>query len=265
MFGSLHFNGIEMLNKSLFSFLLFISSLMILLPGCSRDNPFVIPEKETINKIFPLEEIELNIPEPSGIAYNSKNNTLMVVSDGKPDIYEIDFNGAILNIIPASGSDMEGITLSKNCDTIYVVEEKKKLVTTFDLSGNKIASFSVNVAASDNHSLEGISFNISTNELYIINEKNPQMILKYLNKKELWRRTIAYTLDISDIYYDEICNCIWIISDESKRILKLSTTGELLKQWEIPFTKGEGITIVNEKIYVVNDSNSKMYVFQKPN
>ncbi|MCO6446535.1 MAG: SdiA-regulated domain-containing protein, partial [Ignavibacterium album] len=74
-----------------------------------------------------------------------------------------------------------------------------------------------------------------------------------------------YTLDISDIYYDEICNCIWIISDESKRILKLSTTGELLKQWEIPFTKGEGITIVNEKIYVVNDSNSKMYVFQKPN
>ncbi|MFZ2866076.1 MAG: SdiA-regulated domain-containing protein, partial [Ignavibacteriaceae bacterium] len=147
----------------------------------------------------------------------------------------------------------------------YVVEEKKKLVTTFDLSGNKIASFSVNVAASDNHSLEGISFNISTNELYIINEKNPQMILKYLSKKELWRRTIAYTLDISDICYDEICNCIWIISDESKKILKLSTTGELLKQWEIPFTKGEGITIVNEKIYVVNDSNSKMYVFQKPN
>ncbi len=41
-----------------------------------------------------------------------------------------------LNTIPTSGSDMEGITLSKNCDTIYVVEEKKKLVTSFNLSGN---------------------------------------------------------------------------------------------------------------------------------
>ncbi|MDT3696195.1 MAG: SdiA-regulated domain-containing protein [Ignavibacterium sp.] len=254
-----------MLNKLRFFFLLIITQIQFFLPGCSRDNPAVVTDTKTINKIFPLEEYNLDIPEPSGITYNSKNNTLMVVSDGESNIYEIAFNGAILNSIPTSGSDMEGITLSKNCDTIFVVEEKKKLVTAFDLSGNKITSFSVNVSTSDNHSLEGISLNILTNELFVINEKNPQMILKFLNKQELWRKSIAYTLDISDICYDETSNCIWIISDESKRILKLSTTGELLKEWEIPFTKGEGITIVNEKIYVVNDSNSKMYVFQKPN
>ncbi len=57
----------------------------------------------------------------------------MVVSDGYPNIYEIGFTGITLNTIIATGSDMEGITLSKNCDTIYVVEEKKKLVTAFNL------------------------------------------------------------------------------------------------------------------------------------
>lgn len=254
-----------MINKCLLSLLLLVSLSLILFIKCSRDNPEAIAEPKTISKIFPLEEYNLNISEPSGIAYNSKNNTLMVVSDGNPDIYEIAFNGAILNTISASGSDMEGITLSKNCDTIYVVEEKKKMVTTFDLSGNKINSFSVNVATADNQALEGISLNTFTNELFVINEKNPQMVLKFKNKQELWRRTINYSLDIADIYYEETVNCIWLISDESRRIMKLSSIGELLNEWEIPFTKGEGITIVNDKIYVVNDANGKMYVFQKPN
>jgi len=104
-----------------------------------------------------------------------------------------------------------------------------------------------------------------TNKLFVINEKNPQMVLKFKNKQELWRRTINYSLDIADIYYEETVNCIWLISDESRRIMKLSSIGELLNEWEIPFTKGEGITIVNDKIYVVNDANGKMYVFQKPN
>ena len=67
----------------------------------------------------------------------------MVVSDGFPNIYEISFTGVTLKTIIASGSDMEGITLSKNCDTIYVVEEKKKLVTSFNLNGSQVIAHSV--------------------------------------------------------------------------------------------------------------------------
>ncbi len=189
----------------------------------------------------------------------------MVVSDGRPDIYEIGFTGITLSTIPASGSDMEGITLSKNCDTIYVVEEKKKLVTSFNLNGTKLTSFSANVATIDNNALEGITINKTSNQLIVINEKNPRMILKFNGSTEIWRKTIDYTLDISDIYYEDSTNCFWIISDESQKIIKLSSTGDLIKEWEIPFTKGEGITIVNDKIYVVNDLDGKLYVFQRPN
>lgn len=238
--------------------------IILLLIGCSRDNPESINNPPEVQKIFPTNEISLTIPEPSGIAYNSVNNSLMIVSDGRPDIYEIDFSGNILSSIISAGADMEGICLSKNCDTIYVVEEKKKLITSFDLSGSKLFSFSVDVATSDNSALEGITINKLSNTLYTINEKDPSMILAYTGSTELWRKLIDYTSDISDIYYEESENCFWVISDESSRILKLNINAALINQWEIPFTKGEGITVVNDKLYVVNDSNAKMYVFQKP-
>lgn len=239
--------------------------LIVLFLGCSRENPEVTNNPPEVQKIFPINEISLTIPEPSGIAYNSINNSLMVVSDGRPEIYEIDFSGNILNSIVTAGADMEGICLSKNCDTIYVVEEKKKLVTTFNLNGSKLSSFSVDVATSDNSALEGISIKKSSNTLYIINEKDPGMLLAYSNQSELWRRSLTYTLDISDIYFEELENCFWLISDESSMIFKLDNNGILINKWEIPFTKGEGIIIVNDKVYVVNDSNAKMYIFQKPN
>ena len=253
-----------MLNNVLYKF--FILSLIInpIFFSCSRDNSQSIINPTEIQKIYPINEYLLDILEPSGIVYNSINNSLMVVSDGRPDIYEVSLFGVTLNTIIASGSDMEGITLSRNCDTIYVVEEKKKLVTSFNLSGSKLASFSADVATNDNSALEGITINKTSNNLFVINEKYPRMILSYNNLTERWRKTIDYASDISDIYYEDSTNCFWLISDESQKILKLSSTGELLKEWQIPFTKGEGITIVGDKIYIVNDSDGKLYVFQKP-
>lgn len=253
------------MNKESYIFLLTVLILIHTLFGCSRENPETITNPPVIQKIYPVNTYTLTIPEPSGIAYNYKNNTLMVVSDGYPDIYEINFSGITINTIVASGSDMEGISLSQNCDTIYVVEEKKKLVTSFNLNGNKLYSFAVTVATSDNSALEGITINKTTNTLFVINEKDPRMVLGYNNLTEIWRKTIDYTSDISDIYYEDSGNCFWVISDESAKIMKLSFDGALLNQWEIPFTKGEGITIVNDKIYVVNDLDGKLYVFQKPN
>jgi uncharacterized protein YjiK len=71
-------------------------------------------------------------------------------------------------------------------------------------------------------------------------------------------------LNIVDIYYEDSTNCFWLISNESSKIMKLNSAGDLIKEWEIPFTKGEGITIVDDKVYIVNDADGKLYVFQKP-
>lgn len=261
-FGSLWSGVIVSIAKS--ASLLFVFTLVATIAGCSRDNPEIISGNGEIRKIYPVAVHQLGIPEPSGIAYNFKNNSLMIVSDGRTDVYETNFTGEILRIIPSVGSDMEGIALSKNCDTIFVVEEKKKMVTAVDINGNKLYSFSVNVASNDNSALEGISLFNAEDGFLVVNEKNPSMIIHCRNQLEIWRKTISYCSDISDIFYDEISNSIWLISDESRKVLRLSVSCELLDEWEIPFTKGEGITIVNDKIYVVNDLDGKLYVFNKP-
>ena len=242
-----------------------IISLMLFSLSCSRNSPEVVNNNPTIKSLTPLAVYNLDIPEPSGVAYNSKNNSFMVVSDARQDIFIIDSVGTVKGTIPTSSSDLEGITLSQTCDTIYVVEETKKLVASYSAAGIFLNSFSVNVATNPAHALEGITRNNTNGHLIVLNEKLPCMILEYNDSSEVQRKEINYSIDISDIYFEEEVNIYWLVSHESRKIMKLDSAFNLLSEWTVPIVQAEGITIVNGRIYVVSDSESKLYVFQKPN
>jgi uncharacterized protein YjiK len=237
---------------------------MIINICCSRNDPEVVNNNPNVQSLNPIAVYNLDIPEPSGLAFNSQNNSLMVVSDARSDIYEIGFDGIIKGTISTTSSDLEGISLSKNSDTIYVVEETNKLVVTYLATGVRLSSFLVNVATNPKYALEGIAWNNINRQLVVLNEKLPCMILKFANSTEIWRKEINYTTDISDIFYEEQSDYFWIVSDESQKILKLSKDLNLISEWSIPVLQGEGITIVQDRIYIVSDVESKMYVFQKP-
>ena len=239
--------------------------LILLFLSCGRDNPEVVSNNPTVNSLTPLAVYNLDIPEPSGIAYNSKNNTFMVVSDAHQDIFLIDSVGAVKSTISTSSSDLEGITLSQNRDTIYVVEETKKLVTSYSTAGVLLNSFSVNVATNPAHALEGITRNNLNGHLIVLNEKLPCMLLVFNDSLEVSRKEINYSIDISDIFFEEEAKYYWIVSHESRKIMKLNSNFKLLSEWTVPIVQAEGIAIVHGRIYIVSDSESKMYVFQKPN
>ena len=99
----------------------------------------------------------------------------------------------------------------------------------------------------------------------MLNEKLPCMLLEFNNSVEIRRKEINYTIDISDVFFEQSSNYYWIVSHESQKILKLTSDFNLISEWTIPVIQAEGITIVQDKIYIVSDSESKMYVFQKPN
>lgn len=202
--------------------------------------------------------------EPSGIVYNSLSNSFYVVSDTLPAIFEIDRDGNLIRSIQVNANDLEGITLSKNFDTIYVVEESDNLVTSFLLNGTKINSYSVDVSTNSTNGLEGIAID-ANNYFYVLNEKLPRYLVELKNEVEISRIEITAADDLSDVCYDSVLDCLWIISDESEKIIKVSKSGSVISEWQIPFSKGEGITLVNDKIYVVRDSDAKMYIFKKPN
>jgi len=246
------------MNKLIIIILLFISL------SCQRNQPSTSITDPTIQILKQIASYPINVPEPSGLFYNSKTNSLFTVSDGNGTVYEINFNGSVLRSLMIPSSDLEGITYSANNDTMYVVEETNRLVSKYLADGRKLSSFSVNVATAHNNALEGITVD-NSNHLFIINEKSPRMILEYAGQKEISRKEIDYVSDLSDIFYERNTNSFWIVSDESQKVIWLSRDFNLIGQWSIPFTKGEGITIHNNIIYIVNDATNTLYEFERPN
>lgn len=247
---------------------LIIALLSFVLAGCTRrqpdDNP-TGPDGPGNGTLEPLQVIDLlpDIPEPSGLAYHPIRHSLMVVSDSRPDIFEIDFDGQLITTIPAAGSDLEGIAVSKTGDTLYVVEERNHLVASYTTAGTRLGSFLVDVATLDNSSLEGVAVD-SQGHLWVLNEKEPRLLLEFAGAQELGRREITFVSDLSDICADNSDDTLWIISDESLKIIHISRSGALLAEWTLPFSKGEGIAFANGRMYIVNDETSRLYVFSIP-
>lgn len=237
--------------------------LLLIFANCSRNQPDDLAVNIKSEDLKLLATYNTEVPEPSGLFYNEKTKSLFTVSDGNSTVYEIDFVGKIKNSFLIPSTDLEGISFSENCDTMYVVEEKNRLVSKFLSNGTKLYSFSVNVATVQNNALEGITVD-NQNNLYVLNEKLPRMLLKFNNKSEIFRKELTYTSDCSDICYDKVLNCLWMVSDESQKVVKLSMDGNLLASYNISFTKGEGITIYNNNIYIISDYDGKLYVFEKP-
>ncbi|MCX7875473.1 MAG: SdiA-regulated domain-containing protein [Melioribacteraceae bacterium] len=242
-----------------FCFIILIFGLI----SCSRNQPDSLLVNLPSVNLKLIESFKTNVPEPSGLFYNKKTESLFTVSDGNSTVYEIDFYGKIKNSFSIQSTDLEGISFSENCDTMYVVEEQNKLVTKYLSNGTKLYSFSVNVATVQNNALEGIAID-NRNAIYVLNEKLPNMLLKFSNKTELFRKEINYTKDCSDICYDKDSDCLWMVSDESQKVIKMSKDGNIINSYNINFSKGEGITIYQNKIYIISDYDGMMYVFEKP-
>ncbi len=241
---------------------LYILSIFVFFQACNQVDSKQ-EEELTAPGLKQVAVYSTSVKEPSGLVYNSKSNNLITVSDANSTVYEIDFSGRIINELKISADDLEGIALSKNCDTIYVAEEKKQQVTKFLWDGTKISSLKTNVSVDENHSLEGVTLD-KKNNLFILNEKNPCVLLEYSGTTEITRKVLSFSKDVSDICYDDKLDCFWIVSDESEAVYKVSKAGYVLNKYSIPFSKGEGITLVADKIYIVNDSDGKLYVFEKP-
>ncbi len=240
--------------------LLFLSAI-----SCTRSEPPVTPTASTL----PVKDLTLvrvstmSVGEPSGLAYAPKTGTLYMVSDSRQEIFIIDTTGKVLSSIPVTATDLEGIALSANADTIYVVEETASQITRFLPNGTKVSSQPVLIRTDPKHALEGITVD-PDGHIVVLNEKTPTALAEFNGPTEVRRITLTETSDISDICYDATTDAWWVISDESRKVLKYSRTGQLLGVWASPLEQGEGIAFIGNRMYLVSDSDAKFYVFERP-
>jgi len=211
-----------------------------------------------------FKKIQLNIPEPSGIT--SFNNTLFIVSDKNGTVYKTSLDGEILQKIKLKYDDLEGITIDKSTQNFWVVDESKRTLLILNSNGEILQKIKIKGKQQHkNNGLEGVCFVDDENSLVVLNEKQPKQLLVLNLKGEITRKIdLNFSKDISGICFDESSNSFWVVSDESQLILNISKKGELIKSYNIPVKKAEGIVIISNKLYVVSDSENALYIFKKP-
>jgi uncharacterized protein YjiK len=203
------------------------------------------------------------VSEPSGLDLSFDETGFWVVSDNNSTVYLIDSWGREIKNFEVDGEDLEGITVIDS-SKLAVVLERKREVVILDTSGRELKRSRLNLKGDLNSGLEGITYNPEKKIFYLLNEKDPVLLLTLdENLKELSRDTLKFINDVSGIHYDVSANQLWILSDENKMIVKTDLKGKAIEKFKIRITQPEGITLKSDKsqLFIVSDITGSLYVF----
>ncbi|MCW8849056.1 MAG: SdiA-regulated domain-containing protein [Melioribacteraceae bacterium] len=216
--------------------------------------------------LSPIDIIPLKIPEPSGLHFESKTNSLWIVSDENSTIYNVNLKGQIISKMIVDGKDLEGITLIKDSVLVVVLERDRSLVF-LDKIGKELNRINLELSGDLNKGIEGIAFNPNNNSFFVVNEKKPGLLLEIDSVgKTISKNELTFASDYSGLFFDQSENILWIISDEDKAIFRCTTSGKLISKYNIEIEQIEGISINFEKslIYIISDPLEKLFVFELP-
>jgi uncharacterized protein YjiK len=244
------------MRKNILSIVLIIT---VFIGSCVKDNTFSNSNdpKDSNDKDT---NFGILVSEPSGLAFSANKNDLYTVSDNTGKIYKISFSGNILEELPFSGDDTEGIDVDTNGD-IWVVEEGLQYVVHLNSKGELIKKItSIHVTTISSSGFEGIAKN--ENILYILIEKSPGALIKYNTTSNTWSQiNLSFAIDYSGIDYDKTDNTLWIVSHESKTLNHCTLDGVLIKKQEIDVEQAEGVAIdrKNNVAWIVSDQGNKLH------
>lgn len=243
------------MSKKVYLFILFALFSFSLCKEVKREKS---PEVLTYNLSEPIP-----IPEPSGLDLSFNENGFWVVSDQNSKVYLIDSWGNEIKSFEVNGEDLEGITVV-NDSTLAIVLERTREVVILDTSGNELKRATLNLGGELNSGLEGITYNPEKKIFYVLNEKNPRLLITLdENLIELKRDTIKFAKDFSGIFFDDNDNSLWILSDENQEIYKTDLAGKVIREFKIKVKQPEGIALNKDrtKLFLVSDVTGNLYVF----
>ena len=244
--------------KKTYLFTILFASILIISCSDSNDN---IPT----DKLELLATYKVDVLEPSGLAVNSEGNVLYTVSDHTAQVYKLSIKGSVIQTFNYKGDDLEGVSTFTG-NKLLLAEERTKEIVEFDMVTNVSSKHKINYNNNDDNSgIEGVTFDTNSNTIFILNEKNPGLLIRLRsNFTVLEAYDLNFASDYSGVFYESLSNNLWIVSDQNKTINKCTLTGELIERYPIGVTQAEGIAITNDKIYIISDAEAKLYVYKKP-
>jgi uncharacterized protein YjiK len=235
-----------------------IPSLFLIISYCGTNKK----DEKVKTLTFSVAE-KIPVTEPSGLVLSADEKAFWTVSDQTAEVYLFDGWGKIIKSFKLDGEDPEGITIVED-STLAVVLERSREIIILDTAGNEIKRASINLKGDLNSGLEGITYDPAEKKFYLINEKNPLLLITLdQNLVEIKRDTLNFSKDVSGIFYDSELKVLWILSDENQRIYKTDFSGNPIEEFRIKVTQPEGIAFnkARARLYIISDRTENLYVF----
>jgi len=232
-----------------------------------KKQPVNPPAPNPEGELEKISQFDLNITEPSGLAFGPGEETLLIVSDNSNTVFETDLQGEVIRELPYIGNDLEGVSYNAEEDIIAITEERKREVVILDYAtGNEQARYHIDVEiGADNAGLEGISYNDNNNAYYLVNEDLPgEMIIWNPQFGIIDQISMNFADDYSAIFVDNQNALLWIVSDQSQALFKTDYNTKVIQEYTLERTKFEGITIDidNNLLYLVNDATAELSIYK---
>jgi len=245
------------------SLLLLFLALMTFV-GCCDSNPGGATPYES-DSLEVVESYDLDIPEPSGLTYDSYSQCLWTVSDENGYVYRLSLEGEILGTVYSYSTNLEGIAYNNVNNTLFFIDETENQILYFDQSWapHLFYDFSDDLNPNDPNGIEGITYDHVTASLRVVSETNPGNLFKVQTVSGINLVTEQTTLDYADDYsgicVDPVTGDIWILSHESQTVFRSDGGDSYDKAFLIDIEKPEGIAMVNNVCYIVSDETNKLY------
>ncbi|MCI3947802.1 DNA-binding protein [Pseudomonas syringae] len=230
----------------------------------------------------------------SGLSYDPDRKSLFTVTNQNPELVELSLDGRVLRRIPLIGfGDAEAVEYIS--PGVYVISDERQLRliqihvddSTKSLNAADAEQLTLGLTASGNKGYEGLAYDARGKRLFVARERDPVQIIEVRGFPRVnagapgnlqvitdgKRDGKLSVRDLSSLQFDDASGHLLALSDESKRILELDTSGHpigsgSLAKGSMGLSKGvpqaEGMAMDDEgTLYLVSEPNL-FYVFRKP-
>jgi uncharacterized protein YjiK len=210
-------------------------------------------------KLKVVDDDKLDVDEPSDLAiYDGKVYT---VSDAHSKIYEISRGGHRKDEIDVDANDLEAIAVDANSGEFLIADESRAKIWFVDASGERQASIEIDSADDGNSGIEGLAYD-DDGYLYVAKEKDPARIYKLdAEGNELDRVKIDFADDLSALAWSAEDGHLYALSDLDHSLYRLDKNLDAEAAWRLPVDHPEGLAFEGTTLFVVSDSDERIYEF----
>jgi uncharacterized protein YjiK len=198
----------------------------------------------------------IDVDEPSDLAVF--DGQLYTVSDRHSKIYRLSHDGDIQDELDVTGTDIEAIAFDAD-GTLFFAEESSGTIWRADSDGDRHDP--IELVDDQRGGLEGLAFD-DRGHLFVAKEKHPARIYELEDGRELDRDKIEFAGDLSALAFDPEDGQLYALSDQERTLFRLDRALEVDKAWKLPVDHPEGIAFDGDTLYVVSDSEERLYVFE---